>query len=243
MFGFFRNKKDFDKAVEAEVNKREQERKKKAQEMWEEWEKENNVSVNFSEKNEIRILYIEAEKLYKNGEYIEALKKLNEVIEGNVKIGEIVGLYVFILLVDIQRAIGSDVLEAYDTGIAYYSKVSGDHVEDWKEHLQVAKESYIQEERLIKEMESRYKFPLTQELIIALQRLEGLAVYRKFLADQCGEWNMYDDVWVSVLKEVEDFEQEVKGCNLNKTTYKGAKNWLKSFAHLCKRDLPDEYRK
>lgn len=245
MFGFFKNKRDFDKAVEEEVNKREQERKKKAQEMWEEWEEENTVSLRFSEDNEIRLVYLDAENLYKNGEYLEALKKLKEVIERSVKIEKIIGLYVFILLVDVQKAINGSAgaLDAYDIGISYYNKVNGEYVDRWREHLQIAKESYIQEEKVIKEMESRYEFPLTQDLIIALQRLEGLAVYRKFLQDKCGYWKSYDDVWFAVLKEVEDFEQGIEKCNLNKTTYKGAKNWLKNFAGLTEKDIPDEYRK
>lgn len=241
---FFKTKKDFEKAVQAEVDRREQERKKKAQEMWEEWEKENTVEVRFSEKQELQQVYLDAEALYKAGEYKEADLKLNEYINRFLLLdGEVLGLYVFILMIDIKKALNDkeSTLKAYDNGIDYYSSVKGEYVEGWLEHLKVAKQAYIKEEELIEGMRERYEFDLAPELIIALQRLEGIAVYK--IIQRAEKWESFDTVWRAVQKEVEAFEKDGVDKRLNKTTYKGAKNWVKSFAHLCSEDVPEEYRK
>ena len=242
MFKFFKSKRDFDKAVEAEVERRELERKQKAQEM-REWIEENPLEVRLTEKAEIQQRYIEAEEMFKAGNPEDAFVKLTEVINRSALLsGEVIGLYVFVLLVDVKKALSGKegALEAYDEGISYYSSVQGDYVSGWLEHLKVSRESYLKEEELMERMRERYKFPLAEDVVIALKRLEGLAVYR-YLYD---EMDSFDAVWRAVLKQVDYFEQGEKGWNnLNKTTYKGAKNWLKSFAHLCSDAVPDEYRR
>lgn len=238
MFGFFRSKKEFDKAVKEEVDRREKENEKR----WEEWLKKNPVEVKLGKKNELNMLYVKAEEMYKKGECLASLEILNSVIKGLVEIGETIGLYVFILLIDVRKALeGSDgALDAYDMGIKYYGEISGEQACKWKEHLIVAKESYIEEERMLNEMRTRYKFSLDASVIPALQRLEGIAV-SKYI--DCGGLDSFDEVWREVLKQVDNFEQGKKEQNnLNKTTYKGAKNWLKHFSHLCKNEIPDEYK-
>ena len=103
------------------------------------------------------------------------------------------------------------------------------------------REDYEIEVNRIKEMQERYSFSIDEEPVrLALERLESIKVnsYRNNSNDVS-----FDAVWRSVLVQVDYYEQGEKGWNmLNKTTYKGAKNWLKSFAHLCKEDIPDEYK-
>lgn len=244
MFGFFKSKRDFDKAVKKEVDRREEERKKKVDEMWRKWQEENEVDIHLSKKNELNVLYTKAEKLYKEGNPDGALVLLNDIISGYTEIGELIGLYVFILLIDVQKTLdGKDgAIWAYDMGIEYYSSASGEYVDRWKEHLQVAKESYLKEENLIEELQEKYDFTLDTPTVIALERLENLAVHRYIKLDAVTEYTGFDRVWRSVLNEVDYFEQGDSLNSLNKTTYKGAKNWLKSFSHLCKEDIPEEYK-
>lgn len=242
MFGFFKNKQDFEKEVQKEVDRREAERKAKVKEMWEEWEKENGVTIKFSKSQETKALYAKAEEAYKGGNPQVALDLLEKMIQDTEDLGEIVGLYVFILLVDVKKTLTghNGAVEAYDRGIVYYSTHSGAYTERWLSDIQVLKDSYLQEEELILGMRERYSFDLTEENIIALKRLESIAVYR-FIGYE--NLNSFDAVWNEVLKQVDYFENEEKGWNnLNKTTYKGAKNWLKSFSHLCSDEIPEEYR-
>ena len=51
----------------------------------------------------------------------------------------------------------------------------------------------------------------------------------------------FDKVWASVLHEVDMYE-EGEESPMNKTTVKGAKNWLKSFSHLYKGRVPEDYK-
>lgn len=100
-------------------------------------------------------------------------------------------------------------------------------------------EAYM-DNRKYDEMTRRYNFILSPAHRIALERLEGIKVdkYRnKDYADQ----NSFYRVWWSVLHEVGMYE-EGEESPLNKTTLKGAKNWLKSFSHLCEGDVPEEYK-
>jgi Fe-S cluster biosynthesis and repair protein YggX len=206
--------------------------------------KETVSEIRLRDVDELKMLYVKAESLYKDGKSDEALVLLNCMINGLTEIGEIVGLYVFILLIDVQKELdGMDgALWAYDLGINYYSSISGEYVERWREHLQVAKDSYIKEEKLIEELKDRYDFPLDTPTIIALERLENLVVYRYIKLEAVTEYTGFDKVWRAVLNEVDYFEQGDSWNSLNKTTYKGAKNWLKSFSHLCKEDIPEEYK-
>ena len=93
---------------------------------------------------------------------------------------------------------------------------------------------------MIAQMIERYDFEVEREMVPALQRLESLAVNRYIKLEDsthCG----FDKVWFAVLREVDYFEQGDERNSLNKTTYKGAKGWLKSFAHLCKDGVPEGY--
>lgn len=94
--------------------------------------------------------------------------------------------------------------------------------------------------KLYDEMTSRYNFTLTEPMRIALGRLEGIKVDQYRSKDFSDQSSFYK-VWWSVLQEV-DLYEEGEESPLNKTTAKGAKNWLKSFSHLCKEGIPDEYK-
>lgn len=243
MFGFFKSKKEFDRAVQEEVNRREQKQKKEVEKNWDKWLEEHPVNVNYSKKNEARILYTDAEKLHKEGKDKEALAILNAVMEKLTDLGEIIGLYVFILLIDVQNNLEgmSGALWAYDLGIKYYSGISGEYTDKWKEHLVMARESYIREAEMLQDMKSRYNFELKDELIPALQRLESLKV-NECRYDDYASQNSFDAIWISVLHEV-DLYEEGEESMLNKNSCRGAKNWLKSFSHLCKMaKIPEEYK-
>jgi hypothetical protein len=92
----------------------------------------------------------------------------------------------------------------------------------------------------LEQMQARYNFPLTAEIIPALERLEKLAV-NKYRNDDYSWQDSFDKIWYSVLHEV-DLYEEGEESPLNKTTVKGAKNWLKSFAHLYTEKVPSEYK-
>lgn len=102
-------------------------------------------------------------------------------------------------------------------------------------------EYYMTEKNRIEEMQKRYNFSIGEEPIrIALERLEKLKVNEYRYVDYHAQTS-FDDVWRSVLHEV-DLYEEGEESPLNKTTCKGAKNWLKSFSHLYKGRVPEEYK-
>lgn len=102
-------------------------------------------------------------------------------------------------------------------------------------------EYYQMEKKRIAEMQERYNFSIEDEPIrIALERLEKLKV-NEYRIDDYHWQDSFDKVWWSVLHEV-DLYEEGEETLMNGTTYKGAKNWLKSFAHLCKERIPEEYK-
>lgn len=97
------------------------------------------------------------------------------------------------------------------------------------------------ENKRISEMQKRYNFSIEEEPIrIALERLEGLKVNTYRYVDYHAQ-RSFGDVWRSVLHEV-DLYEEGEESPLNKTTCKGAKNWLNSFSHLCKDRVPKYFR-
>lgn len=97
------------------------------------------------------------------------------------------------------------------------------------------------EKKRVAEMQERYNFSISEEPIrIALERLESLKVNEYRNVDYCAQ-DSFDKVWWSVLHEVDMYE-EGEESPLNKTTCKGAKNWLKSCSHLCKGRIPEEYK-
>ena len=103
-------------------------------------------------------------------------------------------------------------------------------------------EYYMAEKNRIEKMQERYNFSISEEPIrTALERLESLKVNEYRNVDYHAQKSFYD-VWWSVLHEV-DLYEEGEGSQLNKTTFKGAKNWLKSFSHLCKERVPAEYKR
>lgn len=243
MFGFFR-KKELDKSVKKEEDQRKAEIKKRRAEIWNEWLAENPIDENFEKENKLKSMYAKAEEYYKNGSYQKSLDTLVKVVDGYTALGKVVGLYVFILYIDVIKEYKGydDTLNAYNLGIEYYSNSVGEYVDRWKEHLEVAKESYIEEEKLIERLKEKYEFPLDTSTIIALKRLENLAVHKFIKLEAVDNYSGFDKVWRAVLNEVDYFEQGDSWNSLNKTTYKGAKNWLKSFSYLCKEKIPEEYR-
>lgn len=90
-----------------------------------------------------------------------------------------------------------------------------------------------EEERLkrLEELQKHYNFIVTDELVPALERLEGLAV-NKYRMDDYSCQDSFEKVWISVQHEV-DLYEEGEESPLNKNSCRGAKNWLNSFKHLC----------
>lgn len=90
-----------------------------------------------------------------------------------------------------------------------------------------------EEEKLkrLEELQKHYNFTVTEELVPALERLEGLAV-NKYCMDDYSCQDCFKEVWNSVQHEV-DLYEEGEESPLNKNSCRGAKNWLNSFRHLC----------
>lgn len=93
-----------------------------------------------------------------------------------------------------------------------------------------------------KKMQKRYNFSIEDERIqIALERLEGLAVDR-FRNDDYSAKKSFDDVWWSVLHEVDLYEEGEETEFRSVRSVEATKKWLKSFSHLCTEKVPAEYK-
>lgn len=93
-----------------------------------------------------------------------------------------------------------------------------------------------------KKMQKRYNFFIEDERIqIALERLEGLAVDR-FRNDDYSAQKSFDDVWWSVLHEVDLYEEGEETEFRSVRSVEATKKWLKSFSHLCTEKVPAEYK-
>lgn len=93
-----------------------------------------------------------------------------------------------------------------------------------------------------KKMQKRYNFSIEDERIqIALERLEGLAVDR-FRNDDYSAQKSFDDVWWSVLHEVDLYEEGEETEFRSVRSVEATKRWLKSFSHLCTEKVPAEYK-
>ena len=101
----------------------------------------------------------------------------------------------------------------------------------WDNFAQESEEIAQRNEKRRKEAEERYNFIVTDELVPALERLEGLAV-NKYRMDDYSYQDSFEKVWISVQHEV-DLYEEGEESPLNKNSCRGAKNWLNSFKHLC----------
>lgn len=117
-----------------------------------------------------------------------------------------------------------------------------DFWEHWEQELAQEKEDIkkMKQKKIQEAMQSRYNFTINEPIKVALEKLEKLAVDRYRNVDYCAQ-DGFDDVWRSVLHEV-DLYEEGEESPLNGTTVKGAKNWLKSFSHLCTERVPEEYK-
>lgn len=94
----------------------------------------------------------------------------------------------------------------------------------------------------IKKMQKRYNFSIEDERIqIALERLESLAVDR-FRNDDYSAQKSFDDVWWSVLHEVDLYEEGEETEFRSVRSVEATKKWLKSFSHLCTEKVPEEYK-
>lgn len=133
-------------------------------------------------------------------------------------------------------------LEEVDKEIAEMQEKSNKIVEQKKAEVKAREDEwYEMEKQRIEEMQKRYNFSIQDEPVrIALERLESLKVNEYRNVDYWAQ-DSFDRVWWSVLHEV-DLYEEGEESPLNKTTCKGAKNWLKSFAHLCKGNVPADYK-
>lgn len=93
-----------------------------------------------------------------------------------------------------------------------------------------------------KKMQKRYNFSIEDERIqIALERLDGLAVDR-FRNDDYSAQKSFDDVWWSVLHEVDLYEEGEETEFRSVRSVEATKKWLKSFSHLCTEKVPAEYK-
>ena len=93
-----------------------------------------------------------------------------------------------------------------------------------------------------KKMQKRYNFSIEDERFqIALERLEGLAVDR-FRNDDYSAQKSFDDVWWSVLHEVDLYEEGEETEFRSVRSVEATKKWLKSFSHLCTEKVPEEYK-
>lgn len=93
-----------------------------------------------------------------------------------------------------------------------------------------------------KKMQKRYNFSIEDERIqIALERLEGLAVDR-FRNDDYSAQKSFEDVWWSVLHEVDLYEEGEETEFRSVRSVEATKRWLKSFSHLCTEKVPAEYK-
>ena len=93
-----------------------------------------------------------------------------------------------------------------------------------------------------KKMQKRYNFSIEDERFqIAIERLEGLAVDR-FRNDDYSAQKSFDDVWWSVLHEVDLYEEGEETEFRSVRSVEATKKWLKSFSHLCTEKVPEEYK-
>lgn len=114
-------------------------------------------------------------------------------------------------------------------------------IEKRKQEAKAREEEYLEmRNKELEDMQKRYNFALSNDLVPALERLESLKVNEYRLRDYSYQ-DSFDKVWASVLHEVDMYE-EGEESPMNKTTVKGAKNWLKSFSHLYKGKIPEEYK-
>ena len=102
MFGFFR-KRELDKSVKKEEDQRKSEIEKKQAEMWDEWLAENPIDENYEKEDRLKRMYAKAEEYYKSGSYQKSLDTLVKVVDGYTTLGKVVGLYVFILYIDVIK--------------------------------------------------------------------------------------------------------------------------------------------
>ena len=119
-----------------------------------------------------------------------------------------------------------------------------DFLDQWEKDLEKEKEEAdkLKRDKIIKAFQEKYRFEITPEMVPALQRLEGLAVYRACGIDLVAI-DSFDALWYSILREVDYYEQGEDGWNiLNGNSYKGAKRWLKEYSGLCKERIPEEYK-
>lgn len=96
---------------------------------------------------------------------------------------------------------------------------------------QYLKEQEEERVKRLEELQKHYNFIVTEELVPALERLEGLAVNKYRMIDYSYQ-DSFEKVWISVQHEV-DLYEEGEESPLNKNSCRGAKNWLNSFKHLC----------
>ena len=120
-----------------------------------------------------------------------------------------------------------------------FAQETEDLIKENEERRKEAEERYHkylkeqEEEKLkrLEELQKHYNFTVTEELVPALERLEGLAV-NKYRMDEYSYQDCFKKVWNSVQHEV-DLYEEGEESPLNKNSCRGAKNWLNSFKHLC----------
>lgn len=97
------------------------------------------------------------------------------------------------------------------------------------------------ENRYRDDLQSRYMFKVNEELFVALDRLESLAVNKFRNVDYYAQ-DSFDKVWCSVLHEVDRYDDGDKRGFKSIKSVQATKKWLKSFSHLCNCSIPEEYK-
>lgn len=111
-----------------------------------------------------------------------------------------------------------------------------------KQYLENMQEEKQMKQEQIRKMQKRYNFSIWDERIqIALERLESLAVDRFRNYDYSAQ-KSFDDVWWSVLHEVDLYEEGEETEFRSVRSVEATKKWLKSFSHLCTEKVPEEYK-
>ena len=92
------------------------------------------------------------------------------------------------------------------------------------------------EEKKLKEMQDKIHKQYLENM-----RLESLAVDRFRNYDYSAQ-KSFDDVWWSVLHEVDLYEEGEETEFRSVRSVEATKKWLKSFSHLCTEKVPEEYK-
>lgn len=190
-------------------------------------------------REQIQELYRLAHSEMDSGLYEKAFTNLNTSVRLSIQYGATVSVSVYNLMIIAVESLGflyhdtELLLQTYDTAISYYRNVG---MADEVELFEKRKEDCLVEIQRIDGLRNRFKFSIDcAEMVSALDHLESIAVGKVIMPD----YESFDDVWMSVYRELEYFQNGDTRNKLNKITSKGARTWLNKWRCLCKEDVPD----